>query len=82
MNGKLMVTEGYRIENERELKSALDDFISKYPGFIHDGAKKKDVVKLYRKRNKPYRHVVFFQIEESWFLRFLTDEEVLHHIPM
>lgn len=82
MEGKLMITEGYRIENERELKSALDNFISKFPDFINDGAKRRDVIKLYRKRNKPYRHIVFFQIEEKWFLQFLTDEEVIHRTPM
>jgi hypothetical protein len=77
-----MVTEGYKIENERELKNAVDAFIKKYPDFINDGVKKGDIVQLYRKRNKPYRHVVFFQIEEKWFLQFLTDKEVLHHIPL
>jgi hypothetical protein len=78
MENKLMVTEGYRIGSELELKEVIDDFISKHPDFIHDGMKKKDIVKIYRKRNKPYRHVVFFQIKENWFLQFLTDEEVLY----
>lgn len=82
MERKLMVTEGYRIESESQLKLVLKDFMSKYPDFINDGLKRKDIVRLYRKRDKPYRHVVFFQIEENWFLQFLTDEEVLHHIPL
>lgn len=82
MEGKLMVTEGYRIESETQLKAALKDFISRYPDFINDGAKSKDIVRLYRKRTKPYRHIVFIQMGENWFIKFLTDQEVLHHIPM
>jgi hypothetical protein len=77
-----MITEGYRIESELELKGVINEFISKHPDFTHDGMKRKDIIKLYRKRNKPYKHVVFIQIENNWYLKFLTDEEVLHRIPM
>ena len=82
MKNELMITEGYKIESELELKVAIDEFISKHPDFIHDGVKRKDIIKLYRKRNKPYRHIVFFQIENSWYLKFLTDNEIIHHIPL
>jgi hypothetical protein len=81
MDKKLMITEGFRIESEQDLKDVIDIFTKKHPDFINDGMKKGNIVKLYRKRTKPYKHVVFFQIESSWFLQFLTDKEVLHRIP-
>jgi len=82
MENKLMVTLGYPIQNENELKGAIDDFIRKYPEILYNGMKKKDIIRMYRKRTKPYRHVVFFNINENWFLNFLTDQEVLNYIPI
>jgi hypothetical protein len=82
MKNELMVTFGYPIQNENELKGAIEDFTKKNPEIIYDGASKKEIIKLYRKRNKPYRHIVFMNIEGNWFIKFLTDKEVLHHIPI
>lgn len=82
MEDKLMIAEGYIIESENDVKIAIDEFIIKHPDFINDGFKKKDIVKLYRKRTKPYRHIVFFNMEGNWFIQFLTDKEVLHRVPL
>jgi hypothetical protein len=81
MEGKLMVTEGYRITCEQDIKTSITDFISKHPDFEHDGASTKQIIKLYRKRTKPYRHIVFINMSDEWFIQFLTDKEVLHIIP-
>ena len=82
MREKLMITMGYKIASERELKYAVRDFINQHPNFTHDGAPVKDIVKMYRKRTKPYKHIVFINMEENWFIQFLTDEEILHYIPL
>ena len=82
MNGKLMITKGYKIASEQELKHAVRDFINQYPDFTHDGISVKNIVKMYRKRTKPYKHIVFINMEDNWFIQFLTDEEVLHRIPL
>jgi len=82
MREKLMITKGYKVASEQELKHAVRDFISQHPNFTHDGASVKDIVKMYRKRTKPYKHIVFINMEENWFIQFLTDEEILHYIPL
>ncbi len=82
MEGKLMVCEGYVVESENDIKKVMDDFIKEHPDFINDGFKKKDIIKLYRKKTKPYRHIVFINMSDNWFVKFLTDEEVLHRIPL
>lgn len=82
MDKKLMITEGYIVESENDVKGAIDSFIIKHPDFINDGFKKKDVIKMYRKRTKPYRHIVFINMNDDWFIQFLTDEEVLYRIPL
>ena len=53
MENKLMITQGYQITTEQELKSAFENFIQRHPDFTHDGASIKDIIKLYRKRTKP-----------------------------
>jgi len=78
MENKLMITQGYQITTEQELKSAFENFIQRHPDFTHDGASIKDIIKLYRKRTKPYRHIVFINMEGSWLIQFLTDKEVLY----
>jgi|LauGreDrversion4_2_1035121.scaffolds.fasta_scaffold1804459_1 hypothetical protein len=78
MKNKMMMAQGYQITTERELKNAVNDFNRNHPNFIHDGISVKDIVKLYRKRTKPYRHIVFINTEGNWFIQFLTDEEVLY----
>jgi hypothetical protein len=81
MEGKLMICEGYKIESERDVKNALTEWMGNNPDVTYDGASKKDIVKMYRKRIKPYRHIVFVKINDNWFIEFLTDEEVLHRMP-
>jgi hypothetical protein len=78
MESKLMVAEGYQISSEQELKTAIKNFISDYPDFIQDGISVKTLIKLYRKRTKPYRHIVFINMSDKWFIQFLTEEEILH----
>jgi hypothetical protein len=78
MDRKIIMTRGYQISTEQELKNALKSFVQQNPDFIHDGASVKDIVKLYRKRTKPYRHIVFINMTGDWFIQFLTDDEVLY----
>ena len=81
MEGKLMVCEGYKIESEQDVKNALTEWMKNNPDITYDGASKKDIIKIYRKRTKPYRHIVFVKMGDNWFIEFLTDKEVLHRMP-
>ena len=81
MEGKLMVCEGYKIESEQDVKNALTEWMKNNPDITYDGAPKKDIIKMYRKRTKPYRHIVFVKMGDNWFIEFLTDKEVLHRMP-
>ena len=82
MKDTLMVSEGYIIESEQDVKKAVTNWMKKNPEVTYDGASKKDIVKMYKKRTKPYRHIIFFKVEDNWFIKFLTDGEVLHHITI
>jgi hypothetical protein len=82
MEDKLMMTFGYQITSEQDVKTAFNKFKKQHPEVNWDGATRKMIVNMYKNRTKPYRHVVFFQIEDKWFLRFLVDNEVIHHIPL
>jgi len=81
MEGKLMICEGYIIESEQDVKNALTRWMNDNQDIIYDGAQRKDIIKMYRKRTKPYRHIVFIKMGDNWFIEFLTDKEVLHRIP-
>ena len=80
MKGKLMVCEGYIVESEQDVKNAVTKWMSDNPEITYDGASKKDIVKMYRKRTKPFRHIVFIKMEDNWFIEFLTDEDVLYRM--
>ena len=82
MNQKAIATYGCPISSEHDLKRAYEFLIKLIPDFINDGISKKDLVKLYRKRTQPYKHVVLFNIDDSWYLKFLLEEEVIHYIPL
>ena len=47
MKGKLMVCEGYIVESEQDLKSAITRWMKDNPDITYDGASKKDFVKMY-----------------------------------
>jgi hypothetical protein len=82
MENKLMVCEGYIIQSEQDVKNAVTKWMKNNPDITYDGASKKDIVKMYKKRTKPYKHIVFIKADDNWFIKFLVDEEVLHYIPM
>ena len=80
MKGKLMVCEGYIVESEQDVETALTKWMRNNPEINYDGASKQDIIKMYRKRTKPYRHIVFVNMNDNWFIEFLTDKDVLHRI--
>ena len=82
MEDKLMVTFGYQIASERDVKTAFNEFKKQHPEVTWDGTTRKTIVNMYKNRTKPYKHIVFFNIGDDWFLKFLVEEEVLHHIPL
>jgi len=83
MKNKLMATEGYIVESEQDVMNALDSFMKQNPDVKWDGASKKEIVKMFQNKNKikPYRHIVFINIDDNWFIQFLTDEEVVLRVP-
>jgi hypothetical protein len=81
MKNKLVATEGYIVESEQDVMNALDSFMKQNPDVKWDGASKNEIVKMYQNKTKPYRHIVFINIDDNWFIQFLTDEEVVLRVP-
>jgi len=80
---KMMVTEGYKVQNETEVKQALEDIAKTHPEIKWERSAKREVLNTYRKNPKHNQHLVFFCIEdEHWFIRFLSDKEVVNKIPL
>ena len=60
---KMMITEGYKIQNVNDVKQALADIAKSHPEINWERSARRNVLNMYIKDPKHKQHLVFFCIK-------------------